>query len=114
MPRVNIPITQLTDDGVAPPAATAADATNDHQLAFNDGRVFVEVVSTDAAAQSVTIITPGTVGSGLAVADKTVAVPAGATRYVGPLAPQVYNQPDGTVQIDPSISTTLGLRAYRI
>ena len=114
MPRVDVPITQLTEQGVAPPAQVNADAANDHQLAYNDGRVFVEVVSSDAGAQSVTIITPGTVG-GLAVADQVVAVPAGATRLFGPLPPAIYNQPDGTVSFDPSVTgATLKFRAYHL
>src|SRR4051812_22189537 len=111
MPRVSIPITEILDSGVAPPAQTNGDATNLHQLDFNDGDVVVEVISTDAGAQTVTLVTPGTV-SGLAIADQVVAVPAGATRYIGKLSPATYNQPDGTVQINPSISTTLKFRAY--
>ena len=111
MARVSIPITEVLDTGVAPPAQTNGDSTNNHQLDFNDGDVVVEVVSSDAGAQTVTVVTPGTV-SGRAIADQVINVPAGATRYIGKLSPATYNQPDGTVQINVSVSTTLKFRAY--
>lgn len=110
MPRVSIPVTQCTDLGVVPPAQTNGDATNDHQLDFNDGRIVLEVVTT--AADTMTIITPGLVG-GLAVADQVVALPIG-TKMVGPFSPAIYNQADGTVQIDITVSTTTKFRAYRV
>lgn len=113
MPRVEIPVTQLTDSGVAPPAQTNADATNDHYIAGNDGHIMLEIISTDGGAQSVTILTPGTFG-GLNLEDRTVSVPAGQTRYVGRLAPGIYNQADGSIYLDPSVSTNLKFRAYRV
>lgn len=112
MPRVEIPVTQLTDAGVAPPAQTNGDATNDHYIAGNDGHIVLEIISTDAGAQTVTILTPGNFG-GLNVEDRVVAVPAGATRYVSKLAPGLYNQADGSVYLDPSVSTNLKFRAFR-
>jgi hypothetical protein len=113
MPPVSIPVTQCLDSGVTPPAQTNGDLVNGNQLDFNDGRIIVECISTDAGAQSVVIVTPGTVG-GFAIADNTVAVPAGATRIIGPFAPSTYNQSDGSVRINPSIATTLKFRAYRV
>jgi hypothetical protein len=113
MARVSIPITQLTDAGVAQPAQTASDAANGHSLLFNDGRVIVEVQNTNAAAKTVTFETPATVG-GFAVADNTVSIPNGATLTFGPFAPSVYNQADGSVWIDVEISTDLKFRAYRV
>lgn len=112
MARTPIPITQVTQDGVAQPAQTNSDAANDHELAFNDGRVLLEVGSVDAGAQNVTVVTPGSQG-GLAVADLVVSVPAGGVRLIGPFAPSVFNQADGKVHIDVGVGT-LRFRAYRI
>lgn len=114
MPRVVIPVTQVLDTGVAPPAQTNGDLTNKHYIDGNDGRIMIEVVSSDAGAQSVTIETPGTVGTGLAIGDQVVAVPAGVTRMIGPFAPGIYNQGDGSIYVNPSVSTTLKFRAYRL
>ena len=112
MPRVAIPITQVTDDGVVQPAQTDGDAANDHFLAFNDGRVMLEISTT--ANDTVTIETPGVVGTGLAVADKDIAMVGTQTKVVGPLAPQVYNQPNGQVYVNCGVSTTTKFRAYRV
>lgn len=113
MPRTSIPITKSTDAGVAQPAQTNGDLTNLMYLPYNDGRVLLEVVSSDAGAQTVTVETPGVV-NGLAIADQVVSVAAGATKYLGPFPPAVYNQPDGTVNVNPSVNTTLKFRAYQI
>jgi hypothetical protein len=112
MPRVSIPITQVTDDGVIQPAQTNGDATNDHQLDFNDGRVILEISTT--VSDTVTIITPGVVGSGLAIADKPIVMTGTQTTVAGPVPPAVYNQPAGSVQIDCGVSTTTKFRAYRV
>lgn len=114
MPRVNIPITQLTDAGVAPAAQVASDAANDHELASNDGDVFVEITNVNASTpQDATFVTPGAV-QGLAVSDRVVSVPANnGVRLVGPLSPNVYNQVDGKVHIDVT-SADLRFRAFRL
>lgn len=114
MPRVNIPITQLSQAGVAPPAQVSSDATNDHELAYNDGRVFLEVTNTNAGAQTVTIPTPGLVG-GLNIEDISVSVPgSNGVRLIGPLPMGLVNQADGKVHIDVTIATDLKFRAYHL
>lgn len=113
MPRVQIPITQIVKEGTVPPAQVNADAANDHYVAGLDSRTFIEVVSSDAAPQTVTVVTPGAPG-GLAIADLVVTVPAGATRYIGPLSPELFDQGDNTANIDVAVSTTLKFRGYRI
>lgn len=114
MARVDVPITQVTDTGVAPPAQVVADPVNNHSLAWNDGSVFIEATNTDASVvRNVTVETPGSV-SGLAVADRVIAVPAaGGVRLIGPLPPAVYNQADGTVYVDVD-NANLRLRAYAV
>jgi hypothetical protein len=54
MARVQIPVTALTRAGVAPPAQTNADATNNHVM-VNDGRTLLEIVSSDAGVQTVSV-----------------------------------------------------------
>lgn len=118
MARVNIPITDLSIGGVAPPAATTADATNDHELATNDGSVWLEIVSTDGASQNVTIRSQVEPIDGLTLPDRVISVPAGATRLVGRIKPSTHNVKTGAdtgkVYIDPAVSATLTFRAYRL
>jgi predicted regulator of Ras-like GTPase activity (Roadblock/LC7/MglB family) len=102
--------------GVSQPAQVNADATNKHYLTGNDGQVVLEVVSTDAASQTVTVqLAPGAAGGVAAVPGQTETVPAGATRILGPFAKSRFDQnAAGDVHFDPSVSTTLKFRAYRV
>lgn len=112
MARTVIPVTTITRAGVAPPAQTDGDASNNMEFT-NDGNTFLEVVSSDAGAQSVTILVAEEV-DGLAVTSRSVAVAAGASVLIGPFT-AVYNQ-TGTklVYVNPSVSTTLKFRAYSV
>src|SRR5688572_7753276 len=110
MPRVNVPITKITRDGVTPPSVTGGDGTNDHELAYNNGRVFVEAKNTSGGALNITVVSPGTV-DGLAVDDAVVSVNGGATKLIGPRPPQAFNTPDGKVNVDIT-ANTWELRAY--
>ena len=112
MPRTAITVTQVTRLGVAPATATAGYATNDHSIADNDGRVWLEAASTAGSATVITVETPGTV-DGLAVADLTVSVPTNATRIIGPFPPAIYNQSDGSLYVGVE-QTTWNLRAFRL
>jgi len=110
MPRTVIPITDVTRTGTTQPSQTSGDASNNHYLAYNDGRVMLELTAASGTVVY-TIITPGTV-DGLAVSDLTVSVTT-TPKVVGPLPPAVYNQADGTVNIDVD-SANGRARAYRL
>lgn len=89
MPRASIPVTKLTDAGVADPAETNGDATNNHSLA-NSGKTVLRVRNAHATlARNLTLGTPITVG-GKAVADTVVSIPALATRTFGDLSTALY------------------------
>lgn len=53
------------------------------------------VNNTDASALTVTVVTGGTVGSGLAIADITVTVPATTMELIGPFTEDFLRQPGG-------------------
>jgi hypothetical protein len=113
MPRVNIPVTQITKEAVAPAGFTAGDAANDHVIEGNDGLLFLEAVNTAGAPAVITIETPGNV-SGLAVADLEITVPAGATRLIGPFPPATFSQGTGSQVYVNVAANTWNLRAYHI
>jgi hypothetical protein len=71
------------------PAMTAPNADGDILPA---GQVALRVTNGGGSPITVTAITPGTV-VGLAIADATLAVPAGATRDWGPFPASVFAQP---------------------
>lgn len=90
MPRTNIPVTTVIVGGVARPAQTTGDPTNDHEFT-NDGRTFLEIENGDAASQTVTILT-STILDGLELADLDIVLTAGAFKVVGPFNTARYNQ----------------------
>jgi hypothetical protein len=102
--------------GLSQPAQVNADAVNKHYLTGNDGQVVIEVVSTDAGAQTVTVqLSPAAAGGVAAVPGQAETIPAGATRILGPFAKSRFDQNTaGDVHFDPSVSTTLKFRAYRV
>ena len=118
MPRVEITVATVSRSGVAPGTQHNADATNDHYIANNDGRIWLEIVSTDGSDQTVTFETPVTV-DGLNLEDVVVTIPAGTTRLVGPFPTPTFNQTTpaadvNKVFVNPSVSTTLKFRGFKI
>ena len=95
--------------GVSPETLTDADA--EMFISANDGLVVVEVYNPTGGALSVSASPTAQVG-GMDLADVTVSVPAGATRWIGPWPPAVFNETDGSVTF--SAATGLKLRGLRI
>lgn len=115
MPRVEIPRTTVDRDGVAQASLTNGDATNDHFVTQGaDGRTFLEIVSSDAGAQTVEIVpNPEFTVDGLTVSNLSIAVAAGATVLAGPFRTSTFKQDaSNTLWVNPSVSNTLDFRAY--
>ncbi len=112
MPRTALTVTEISRTGVDRPSQAVGDVANGNSIAGNDGRVFLEVTNDDAATQTVTIQTPGTI-DGLAIADLVVSLAAAAVKLIGPLSPTTFNQSDGLVYVDPS-DADLKFRVYKL
>lgn len=101
--------------GKALPAVTNGDSVNGHYLTGNDGQVILQLVSTDAGPQTVTLKRAAGYQGGVPVDDETVTVAAGATLELGPFSPGEFNQNAAKdVYFTPSVSGTLDFRAYRV
>lgn len=109
MPRTTLATSIPTRNGIAPPAVTAADLTNgnvvDNSQAYS---LSLEVTNPGTAAASITFITPQDV-SGLAIADLTVSIAAGATQVFAGFSTSVFGS-----QLEFTASAALNCRAYRI
>ncbi len=112
MARADITAVQVTTAGAAQ-AATVGAA--DGHMFINTGveRVRVENIN-GAAARDVTFVTPGTVDGDLAVADRTVSIPANGIRMFGPFPKRPYNQiagaDAGKVYVDPDSGTPTDIK----
>ena len=117
MPRVQIPVTSTVRAGVAQPALTNGDATNDHYITGGaDGLTIVEIVSSDGSSQTVEVVpNPAMTADGLTVSNEIITVAAGATRMAGPWRTNTFKQDtSNTLYLNPSVSNTLDFRAYRL
>lgn len=120
MPRVEIPVTEIARSGVRVDnvAQVTGDATNDHYIAENDGRVYLEIENENVGSQTVDIEanpSPGGTFDGLAIEPLTLTIPAGQTFLFGPFRPYTFQQDsDGMMHVNPSVSTDLKFRAFRL
>ena len=108
MPRVAVPVTQITRAGVTLPAATTGDSTNNHSVQ-NDGRVALIVNNTGASSRTLTFHTTRSV-DGLTPPARQETIAAGEEQYYGPFDPTVYGT---TLQIDVT-SNEVTLQAIRL
>lgn len=105
----SVPVTSLTRDGVADPAATAGDTTNGMTVS-NGGNMFLRVSNTDTVAQNFEIDVPGTI-DGQTVGNRTYSLAAGVTRNIGPWPVTTY----GNSVVVPVVSSNLlEFRAYSV
>lgn len=92
------------------PVFAAASAGGDK--AITGPGAYLEVKNGGGSAVTVTLATPGTVDGDLAVADRTVSVPAGGSRKVA--LPHLYRNPsDGLAAISYSAVTSVTVAVFR-
>src|SRR5574340_531772 len=116
MARSQITVTDITRSGTAPIAQTTADATNKHYFVTSDERVYLEIVSSDAGSQTVSIEpNPSLTADGLTVSSLVITIAAGATALCGPFRATTFKQDSSySVYVGPSVSTTRKFRAWRL
>lgn len=91
------------------PTYTAAAGGGD-EFANPDGNRMYVLINASGGAIVATFVTQATT-DGLAVADRPVTIPAGESRWVSDLDPNIYNDSSGNVQVtyDGVTSLTVGL-----
>lgn len=92
MPATALTVRTINQAGLTPlTAETAADNLNGNSF-VNGPNVWLEASNTAGTSQTVTIVTPGTVG-GNAIADKVITLATTVKVRIGPLDPAVYGDP---------------------
>lgn len=109
MPRVAIPVTQITRAGVAPATEVNGDPTNNHAV-DNDGGMWIEARNSGTTtARTVSARFSHTV-DGVTVDAKTWSIPSSATRRIGPFPTRLYGT---SLQLDVD-NAELKLSAYHL
>jgi hypothetical protein len=94
------------------PAYAAAGASGDEFP--NSGKEWVEFVNANVSTpRTVTIVTPQAVDT-LAVADRTLTVPASGRLKAGPWPTGTYNAPSGRVQMTYSANADLTVGVFKL
>lgn len=101
---------QIIDTGLA---ANYGAAAATFEVAPDD--VVLHIKNGNAAATTLTVTTPGTVDSSLAVADLTVVVGAGTEMFVGPFPNRAFeDSSDNLVHCALSVTATVTVAAIRL
>lgn len=96
--------------GLAPTYAAAAGGGD----AFaNAGKTFFHAKNGGGGSITLTFTTPATI-EGVAIADPTVTIDAGAEKMVGPFPPSVFNDANGRVAVAYSGVTSVTVAAFRL
>lgn len=113
MSRVAITVQQIDRDTNGLSATHTAPSSTELSIPNNDGREFLDVKNTGVTL-TVTVQTPGNVG-GLAVAEYVATISATTGDHMlGPFPPAIFNQSDGSVYVDISVSTTMTVACFRL
>jgi hypothetical protein len=105
--------TSLVRTGINPVPSAAADAAGD-EVSNPGGDVAFVVKNDDEAPINVTLLVRAPGPDGAAVTNPVVAVPAGATRMVGPFPTGIYNDATGRVKITYSAVEDVFVLAVRL
>lgn len=113
MSRTALTVQQIDRDTNGLAATHTAPAVIDLSIPNNDGRMFLDVKNTGATL-TVTVQTPGQV-AGLAIAELVATIPqTTGDQMIGPFPPATFNQSDGSVNVDISVSTTMTIACFRL
>lgn len=103
MARTTLSSQSLSLAGIIP---TFVAAIADGHAFRSAGATFIHVKNASGVSVNVTIPTPMKYG-GLDVSDVVVAIAAGAEKLIGPFNPSLFNQLDGLVYVDYSVTASI-------
>lgn len=112
MADVSESVQRIDKDGLTPSYTGSLSAANTYQF-YNDGRVFLHVKNGGGSPDTVTITAQKSV-DGLDVPDRTVSVPAGEERMIGPFDRSVFNDANGLVNVTHSFITSVTQAVFKL
>lgn len=110
MANIDVPITEVTSDGVALATPVVTVTGNDYLIQDNDGNVLLQIVNATGTASWVDVI-PTLEASGFELASHRITVPANKTTWAGPFPPFVFSS---IVELNPDAAIALSLNGLRI
>lgn len=113
MARTPLSVQSISRSGLNPTySAAPADG---HSVANGSGKKrFIHVKNGGGSPINVTVQTPLTIDTSLAVSDLVVAVPNAGERIIGPFPSEVYSQSDGSIYVDFSGVSSVTVAAFEL
>lgn len=111
MARTALSVQTITRAGITP-SYSAANADG-HSIQNSEANFILHVKNGSGSSITVTIATAAQI-DGLDVSDRTVTVGAGAEKVIGTFPQSIYNQSDGTVNVDFSAVTSVTVAAFKV
>jgi len=106
-------VQQIDRDTNGLAAVSAAPTSLELSIPNNDGREFIDVRNT-GVTMTITVLTPGQVG-GLDIAELVATITATTgVHLIGPFPPALFNQSDGSVSVNASVTTTCTVACFRL
>ncbi|KMS71752.1 hypothetical protein ACH49_24285 [Streptomyces leeuwenhoekii] len=109
MPRIDVPVTQITRSGVAPAGEIDGDPVNGHSVS-NTGGMWIEARNASTTAAHTLSAHFASTVDGVTVDAKTWSIPAEQSRRIGPFPTRLYGT---TLNVDVG-SAELKLAAYTV
>lgn len=108
-------VTDLSRAGYSHTAGKAA-ANVDGNYWANDGRIFLAVTNGSGGSITVTLVwgASGVTVDGQTPTQRTVAIAAGATTFIGPFPTATYNDATGNANVTYSAVTSVTVSACRL
>lgn len=116
----DIGVGTMVEAGLDPLSPAYGSAAAGDTIPGNDGTIFLHVKNGNASASVVTAVAVQTSrkeeGFGtLARGDIVVSVPgSGGERFIGPFPPRAFNDANGKVAINYSLTTTVTRKAFKM
>jgi hypothetical protein len=107
-------VVPTTRAGVADVSTASTPADSGGLKWQNTGFEFLAVANQGVSAVTVTIDTPPLVDKILAITHRTVTVPAGECRLIGPLQPGIYNDTAGMARVTFSVTSSVYVKVHRV
>ncbi len=88
MPRIQVPVTEVTRAGILPATEVNGNATDNHYI-NNDGSTWLEIRNAGASTRTLTKVV-NVIVDDATITNPTVSLAASATKKVGPFPIAIY------------------------
>jgi len=110
---IEIPVGEVTRNGLNPQETVTADGSEDLYAPSNDGNILILAENLGGSDAWVDFVAAATV-AGVNFSNTRVTIPAGERRWVGTFPPVIYTDSVGRLGVEVETGSTIRLSGLRI